>query len=189
MMVELCADRSSMISDLPLNFHPATTGARLVFTPIGVDTITKTDPIARSDTTSRLQYIIPMAQPARHRGQSEKSSLRRSKLGEQCTNLQTLVMNEGPAGGRSLRSGCSRWFGQILDHPEITPPSNFQHFRGATSTRAKDQVRQILVARVELHELFHEFSEPGLWLPAAVAPGVKMPQRLLQKWVLPLWQR
>ena len=42
----------------------------------------------------------------------ENSSIRRSKVGEQSTKLQTLVMNEGPAGCRSrtftIRSPVSR---------------------------------------------------------------------------------
>ena len=37
--------------------------------------------------------------------QPENSRFRRSKVGEQSTNLQTLVMNEGPAGGRSFAIG------------------------------------------------------------------------------------
>ena len=33
----------------------------------------------------------------------ENSSIRRSKVGEQRTNRQTLVMTEGPTGGRSMQ--------------------------------------------------------------------------------------
>ena len=42
---------------------------------IGVDTTTKTDPTARSDTTSRLPCIVPMAPPARHRETAGKIQL------------------------------------------------------------------------------------------------------------------
>jgi hypothetical protein len=40
--------------------------------------------------------------------QPEKSSFRRSKVGEQHTNLQTLIMNEGPVGGRSAHLPMAR---------------------------------------------------------------------------------
>lgn len=41
----------------------------------GVETTTRSDPTARSDTTCRLLYIIPMAQPARHRERARKFQL------------------------------------------------------------------------------------------------------------------
>src|SRR6056297_3500716 len=67
---------------------------------IGVETTTRSDPTARSDTTYRSPCIIPMASPARHRegagkihlpavqgwGAAQepgKSTFRRSKVGEQ----------------------------------------------------------------------------------------------------------
>ncbi len=42
---------------------------------IGVGTTTRTDPTARSATTSRLPCIIPMASPARHRERPGKTQL------------------------------------------------------------------------------------------------------------------
>ena len=40
---------------------------------LGADITTKTNPIARSDTTSRLPCIIPAAQPARRRDQTRET--------------------------------------------------------------------------------------------------------------------
>lgn len=51
--------------------------------------------------------------------QPENSSFRRSKVGEQCANLQTLVMNEGLAGGRSLTTTLTAIAGGHM-HSAIT---------------------------------------------------------------------
>lgn len=40
---------------------------------LGVDTTMRIDLIRQSDIRSRLPYIIPVAQPARHRDQSRKT--------------------------------------------------------------------------------------------------------------------
>ena len=53
----------------------------------------------------------------------ENSSIRRSKVGEQRTNRQTLVMIEGPAGGRSVGfpGRCSKDGDDRRDLPQGAP--------------------------------------------------------------------
>lgn len=65
---------------------------------IGAGSKTKTDPMARSDTASWSPCAIPVAHPAVAMTKPENSSIRRSKVGEQRTNPQTLVMYEGRPG-------------------------------------------------------------------------------------------
>src|SRR5579863_814554 len=89
---------------------------------IGASTTTKNARMGRSARTRRLCCSITLAQPARRREKAgklqppaiqswvseqkpENSSLRRSKVGSQSKLEQTLLMNEGKSGSRSVRLG------------------------------------------------------------------------------------
>src|SRR6056297_550895 len=89
---------------------------------IGVETTTRSDPTARSDTTYRSPCIIPVASPARHRegagkihlpavqgwGAAQepgKSTFRRSKVGEQRRSGRTLPLGGPRLGSSALTAG------------------------------------------------------------------------------------
>src|SRR6056297_4046434 len=87
---------------------------------IGLETTTRSDPTARSDTTYRSPCIIPMASPARHpegagkihlpavqgwgaAQQPENSAFGRTKVGGQVTKT-TAAASTGPVPGCRAQS-------------------------------------------------------------------------------------